>query len=272
MKTVEGTREPHYLARIGTEDRGPYDIQALETLALNGTIAPTTLLALENSQDFKPVNEWPFYRKVFPRRFWILSKGPAAFVTVNTVSSKEDPTGATRPRPICSKKELEARTAADPSDPMVIATMNEASFNMKNEGVTMERALKHIFRSNRELNRHNDRLTKYAGISVHVAIFRRSATKYALVLGAICAAAIYYYPAARANGQLALELIGAIYVVSMLTAGWIVRLHSSVYYLMTAIELYLFGWSVWVAVSVFRNPNIADPFQALYNCLTRWHL
>jgi hypothetical protein len=106
---------------------------------------------------------------------------------------------------------------------------------------------------------------------VHVAIFRRSTTKYAIVVGAVCAATMYYYPAAYHNGQIALESIGTVYGVSMLAARWIIRMHSSVYYLMTALELYIFAWSVWVAISILRDAPIDDPFLALFHCLTRWH-
>src|ERR1017187_6172557 len=66
IKLAAPTREPHYLVRIGAESRGPYDVHALETLALNQTITPTTLLALEGSTDFKPATEWPFFEQVFP--------------------------------------------------------------------------------------------------------------------------------------------------------------------------------------------------------------
>ena len=281
IKVATPTREPRYFARIGAEDLGPYDVHAMETLALNGTIAPTTLLALEGSTDFKPANEWPFFKQVFPAKVWTLAKTPPAFVTVNegpkapqseADSPNDRPAADTRRRSICSMMELQARTAADPYDPIVTATMNEAAFIVKNDRVSREKALKRIFAANKEVNRHEDRLVRHARTSVDVALFRNSATKYSIVLGIACGLIMYTYPAARPNGQIALELIAAVYGICLFAARWIVRLPSSIYYVLTALEIYTCAWAVWVIFNIVRQTRMYDPFKALYNCLTRWHL
>jgi hypothetical protein len=280
IKLAAPTREPHYLVRIGAESRGPYDVHALETLALNQTIAPTTLLALEGSTDFKPATEWPFFEQVFPAKTWSLAKGPADFAVINekhkapqagSEPPKDNPRAGGRTRAIGSMKELQARTAADPFDPVITATMNEATFRMKEDGVTQEKALKRIFAANRELNRNEDRISKYSQTTIQAALFRRTATKYAITLALLCLALMYYYKESQSNGLIALCIIGVTYGTCLFSAGWIVKAHYSVQYLMTAIELYLCFWAVWVTIAIIRDGAISDPFLALFNCLTSWH-
>jgi hypothetical protein len=295
---MENTKELLYLIRVGTETRGPYNIDALETLALNGTISTSTLVAQEGSVDFKTLDTCAFFNRIFPARTLDLAKAPATFVTVNATrqapldkqdwtlriplnqaqaksgSTKDDadPNTVRRGRLIDSMKEWDARIAADPSDPIVIASMNEIGLQMQRDGMTRKRALKQLFAGNREINRQSDQRAQPGGMGETPAQFRSTATKYAIVLAAVCAAFIYFYPSARPNGQVALEVIGAIYGICWIAARWIVRMHPSFFYLMTALQLYVFGWLIWVIVNVFRDSSVGDPFQALFNGLVRWHL
>jgi hypothetical protein len=281
IKVAAPTREPHYLVRVGTENRGPYDVHALETLALNGTITPTTLLALEGSPDFKPATEWPFFEQVFPARTWTLAKAPPAFATLDegpkahqagSEPTKNVPGASARKRAIGSMKEFQARSAADPFDPVIIATMNEATFRMRDDGLTQEKALKRIFAANREINRHEDRVTKYSPTLVQVILFRSTATKSAIALVLICLALMYYCNEAYSNGIIALWIIGVTYGICMISANWIVRAHQVVHYLITALELYICSWAVWITITMIRGSTVSDPFLALFHCLTRWHL
>jgi GYF domain 2 len=278
---MEDPKEPQYFIRTGTETKGPYSVDALETLALRGDIVPTTLLGVEGSGDFKPVNESPVFKKLFPSKTWTLAKERPAFVAVNAApkAGVELPKGnavadsgkATKGRPISSREEWEARTAADPYDPILVSTMNEATYRMTNDGVTQEQALESIFAANKELNRTRN-TTGAAQFGREIARTRSSATKFAVFLGGVCAVLMYNYPAARTNGEITVALIGLIYGISMFAAKWIVRMHQGVFCAMTAVELYVGGWSIWVIISIFRHERITDPFQALFDCLTRWHL
>ena len=281
IKRAPPPREPHYFARVGTENRGPYNLNALETLALNGTIAPTTLLAIEGSTDFKPATEWPFFARVFPAKTWELVKAPPAFAVLNEGPKAPQaesgqrghaPGSGAHARAIASMKEFQARSAADPNEPIIIATMNEATFKMSDEGISQEKALKRIFAANKEVNRTRDRLAKHSRTSESAALFRRTATKYALTLALTCAALLYFYKGARTNGVVALGIIGSIYGFCLVASHWIVRMPRSVYYLVTALELYVCSWSVWVIIAIFREARISDPFLALFHCLTRWRL
>jgi hypothetical protein len=298
LTTMENNEELRYLVRIGTKTEGPYSIEALETLGLNGTISPSTLVAQEGSPDFKTLDTWAFFKQIFPAKAWELAKAPSTFARVNATpeapgnlqdwtlrvtagpaqanpsspTEKAKSTMARRGKPIDSMKEWEARIAADPNEPMVVASMNEIGLRMQSDGVTRKQALKQFFEANRKLNKESDQRAKFARLGETPARFRRTAAKYAVVLAAGCAGLIYYYPAARPNGQTALALIGAIYGVCFIAARWIVDMHRSAYYLMTALQLYVFGWSIWVIINVIRAGSVGDPFLALFNCLTHWHL
>jgi serine/threonine protein kinase len=282
ISTREGARETRYSVRVGTEIKGPYSIDALETLALNGEILPSTLMTEEGSTEFKPATAWPIFEQVFPARTWDLAKDHRAFVNVNappkagpgspTDQTRPDPQPARRGGPICSMKELEARTAEDPHDPILIATMNEVAFKVKNDGLTQKQALKRVFAANRDLLRHNERTVKYARVSVDVALLRSAAIKSAVVLAIAWAAIMYYFPAARPNGPIAAGLVAGSCGICWVAAGWIVRMHPIVHYLVAVLQLYVVAWSAWIAFNLFRHASISDPFLALFHCLTRWHL
>jgi hypothetical protein len=281
IKSEAPTPKTRYVIRIGAESRGPYDVPALETLALNGAIVPTTLLAREDSTDFKPIAKWSFFEQVFPAKTWTMAKTPPAFEIVNRRAKEPDAGSApptnrrtkrARMRAIASMEEFEARSAADPSDPVIIGMMNEVTSRLKEDGVSREKALNRIFAANRDLNRSNDKMARNSRAVEKVMMYRSTATKYAATVALVCLGLIYFFPESQTNGIIALCVDGATYGICVVSAYWIVSAPPIAGYLLTALELYVFGWAVWVAIAVLRGTTVSDPFLALFHCLIRWHL
>jgi hypothetical protein len=234
-ETPSGT--PQYFARIGDEIRGPYDLDGLETLALIGVIAPDTPVVLEGTTDFKPVTEWPFYKQLFKRKYWGLSKfiprtviagkravSPTSplklakkdLVPVSAEKQSVTPDGLTAPptatmRRIASKEELCERTTANPSDPIVVNSLNYIQAEMLRMGRSKEKVLEHYFEENRKFNRlqmkaqaRQDRPDASTG---SVKQIKDAAIASAITLNILCALIMYFWPGSRHSGPSAIIFV-----------------------------------------------------------------
>ena len=110
MRLIPDYPMTRYLVKVGDVLRGPCTYEGVETLAMNGTLTREGLIALEGTQDFRPVSEWAFYGSLFPRNPWTVQ--PEQVVVRSA-------------KPIESAHELAARLEANPLDIRAYAVEKE---------------------------------------------------------------------------------------------------------------------------------------------------
>jgi hypothetical protein len=302
MKIKDSSDEhPRYLARIGNDVRGPYDMNALETLALIDVITPDTLLAQENTAEFKPVTDWPFHKQLFPRKYWALTtyipraaivkepvaeeRGRAAKLTLSRTDPVPVPTvrrnvnrdGLTASseapmKPIDSMEEFRARSEADPSDPLVVAAITYIHAEMQRTGHSRARVLRRYFRENQKLNRlqakvRGQRERPDAPVGFARSI-KNAAIAGAITLNPLCVLIMYVWPGARHNGPTAILVVnlccGLAWVFSAEFDNWL-RTHFFASFLVQIVMILLLLCFLGTIVgSVFtRDPNF-DPFTWIW--------